>query len=122
MRGYEDQLSEINKQRNEGIKDIISSVTETYGAALGAGAGAIIGGASGEFDELTRGLIAGMGAGDYVGESVVKLADKSVQFVQRNANRQRGMSSAKLKAALKDAQSQIDAMTVNNNNASVDDE
>lgn len=112
LRSYEDQLSEINKARDEGIKDIFSGLTESVGAGVGAITGGILGGADGDIDELLQGIMAGAGVGDTLGKNAVDGLDRAVQFAKRNANRQRGVSSSNLKKTISEYKSAIEDLNV----------
>ena len=121
MRTYEDKISEINKARNEGIKNIFKGSTEFIGSGFGAAAGGVFGGADGNLDEMLQGIMAGAGVGDALGESAVNAVDKAIGFVQRNYKRERGMSNKQLQDSLKAYKKAVDAAVVNYNIINVDD-
>lgn len=100
LRAYEDKASEINKARNEGIKNMISSATESVGAVIGGTAGGILLGADGDIDDMLRGVVGGAGVGDIVGKGAVEAVDKATKLVQRNYKREKGVSNKELKRAI----------------------
>lgn len=112
LRTYEDKLSEINKARDEGWKNIASSLTESAGSVFGATAGGILGGADGDIDEMLQGIMAGAGAGDIVGKNVVAGLDRAVQFAKRNYNRQAGVSAKELKRTISTYKQAIEDLNV----------
>lgn len=121
LRTYEDKAAEINKARNEGIKSMISGVVETVGAGVGATAGGLLGGADGNIDEMLQGMMAGAGLGDVAGKNMVDAVERATKFVQRNVNREAGMSNKKLQAAISEYKDALNKATVNYNSSSVDD-
>lgn len=68
-------IDTAKKDRNEGLKSMVSGFAETVGAAHGAVAGAVIGGAIG--DEIPEAALKGMGVGDMAGQSFVNIASKA---------------------------------------------
>ena len=106
-RQYQDKLSEINKQRNEGIKNIFSGVTESAGAIFGGATGMVLGGADGNLDEAIQGIMAGAGVGDSIGQSAVNSVEKAINFATRNYKREKGMGNKELKRIFKDFENEI---------------
>lgn len=100
LREYEDKVAEINKARNEGIKNMVSSLAESTGAVFGGTAGGILGGADGDIEGLLQGVMAGAGVGDTVGKNTVEAVDRATKFVQRNVKREKGVSNKELKRAI----------------------
>lgn len=121
LRNYEDQLSAINKSRDEGIKDMISSVVESQGAIFGGAVGAVLGGSDGNFDEAVAGLMAGAGVGDMLGKGTIDTIDRATQFVRRNYNREAGVRNKELKAALKNYKDAMESRPTYNHTPSLDD-
>lgn len=112
LRQYEDKAAEIKKSRQEGIKNIISGTTESLGAVVGSAAGGIIGVSDGDLDGLFNGLVAGAGAGDAVGEAMVNTITKATKSVNSIANREKGMSTKKLKSAISEYKSAVENANV----------
>lgn len=112
LRTYEDKLSEINKARDEGWKNIASSIEESAGALVLGTAGGILGGADGDIDEMLQGIMAGAGAGDIIGKNVINGLDKSVNFLKRQAKREAGVSSKELKRTISMYKDSIENLNV----------
>lgn len=70
---YEKKIGDAKKKRNESIISTVKGVTETGGAFLGGGAGAILAGTTGEMSQIARAATIGGGAGDKLGEMAVDL-------------------------------------------------
>ena len=121
LRQYEDQLKEINKARDEGIKSIASGLTESVGALFGGTAGAILSSSDGNFDDVVAGIVAGAGAGDVVGKQAVDAIDKSIKFVQGAYNHKAGMSNRELQAKIKELEASINNLPSVNGSGRVDD-
>lgn len=121
LRSYEDQISEIKKARDEGVKDIFSSLSESAGSLVGGTMGGLLGGADGNLDEMLNGIMAGAGIGDTIGKSTVDAFDRAAKFVQRNYKREAGMSHRDIKKAIGSYKSVLEDMTVNHNSANVEE-
>ena len=121
LRAYEDKASELKKARNEGIKDIFSGVTESLGALGGSAVGGVIAGADGNLDEALRGVIAGAGAGDIVGKTLVDSIDRATKFAQRNINHKRGMGNRQIQKSIKQYKEAIEKAERNYNSVNIDD-
>lgn len=112
LRSYEDKAAEIKKSRQEGIKNIISGTTESFGAVVGAAAGGVIGVADGDLDGLFNGIVAGAGVGDAVGEAMVNTLARATKSVKNVSNMGKGMSTKKLKSAISEYKSAIENANV----------
>lgn len=100
LRAYEDKADEIKKQRNEGIKSIISGSAEILTSIPGAVAGGLIAGADGDIGEMLNGIVAGAGVGDAIGESAVNFVDNATKFVKTTAKGAAGTSNRNLRRAI----------------------
>ena len=121
LRSYEEKAAEINKQRNEGIKNIFSGITETASAGFFGTAGMVLGGADGNIDEAIQGILAGAGVGDTLGQSAVNAVDRATKFVQRNYKRDAGISSKELQKSISAYKDALNKASVNYNSSNVDD-
>lgn len=84
---FKNKLEEINKARNEGWKSIASGLTETAGAVLGGTTAGLFSAADGNFDNIVKDIVSGMGAGDAIGKSTIDGLETSLKFATRNVNR-----------------------------------
>lgn len=66
---YDDKVKTNNKALVDSIHMAMSGAAETAGAILGGSLGAVIGGADGK--DVSHGVVAGMGIGDRVGQTLV---------------------------------------------------
>jgi hypothetical protein len=72
MDDYDDKIGELRSKRAEGAKDIIKGFTGSLGAASMGIAGATVGAATGEMDNIVKAAAAGIGMGDWMGEKAVE--------------------------------------------------
>lgn len=112
LRSYEDRLAEIKRARNEGVKSIASGLTEGVASTFGGVTGAVIGGADGNLDEALQGMGIGAGIGDTVAVSAVEAVDKAAKFIERNYNRQAGISNRELKKSIDSYKKAVEDMNI----------
>lgn len=74
---YEQKRKDLNKQSRESIKKIISGITESTGAVMGAATGAVVGAGTG--DDILRTAATGMGVGDMIGKGAVDISSSLVE-------------------------------------------
>lgn len=70
LKALDNAINEAKKQRNEGLKSMLSGTVESIGAVHGAVAGGVIGMARGE--NAGEAALQGAGVGDAIGEAVSK--------------------------------------------------
>ena len=79
-KALDDAIANAKKERNEGLKNIVSGTFETVGAAHGAIAGAVYGLSRG--DDIAATTAAAAGAGDIIGEKVAAAINNSPSAVK----------------------------------------
>lgn len=84
LQKYNDALEKANEQTKAGAYKALSGVTESIGGVAGGIAGATIGLASG--DAILQKAGVGMGVGDFVGESTVKVV-QTVEHTGRDISK-----------------------------------
>lgn len=74
---YAAKIEELKRKRGDSIALATKGLTGTVGASFAGIAGGVIGGATGDVGNTLKGVGAGMGVGDYLGEKSVDLTRKA---------------------------------------------
>lgn len=94
---YEDKKKEVQKSKRTALKNVVSGVSETTGAALGGSAGIVYGLATG--DDITKTAGIGIGVGDTIGKGLIDIPGKVVETVIDDAKLGKKISKYKSKKA-----------------------
>lgn len=111
-------IADAKKERNDGLKLMVSGAAETVGAAHGAVAAGVIGLANGG-DNLGKTMIQGAGAGDIIGDTITNITVNGIPDAAKTVGS--AVKEGKRSFKNRDAYSQIEKNLKNDQNKKLDE-